>query len=137
MRVVVEASLIDVGDIQDGLRRNQVQIPEDLAFVLIEVERTNGVAFVEVFLDLLYRVANVDVFLARGLGVFLGFEELLLHRLEIGERQFGVDRLDIVDWIDRARHMRDIVVFETTHDVCDRIGLSNIGKELVAEALAL
>ena len=33
--------------------------------------------------------------------------------------------------------MSDVVVFETTHDVCDRIGFADVTEKLVAQALAL
>ena len=35
-----------------------------------------------------------------------------------------------------AHHMNDVAVLEAAHDLDDRVGLANVGEELVAEALA-
>ena len=63
--------------------------------------------------------------------------DLLLDGGEVGERQLGVDRLDVGDGIHLAGDMHDVVVLEAAHHVRDRIGLADVGEELVAEALAL
>ena len=63
--------------------------------------------------------------------------QLLLDGGEVGERQLGVDRLDVRDRVDAARDVHDVVVDEAAHDVRDRVGLADVGEELVAEALAL
>ena len=80
---------------------------------------------------------KVDIFLVCGLGIFFCLVQLFLDGLEIGQCEFGVDRLDVIERID------DLPVtcvtssfFETTYYVRDRICLSNIGKELIAEPLA-
>jgi hypothetical protein len=130
-------SAVDIRDVHDRLRRDQVQVFQDLAFVLVEVERAYRVAVREMVADLPDCVADVDVFLFRRLGVLLGLEQLLLDRLEVREREFRVDRLDVVDRVDPARDMRHVVIFETAHDVCDRIGFADVREELVAEPLAL
>ena len=56
---------------------------------------------------------------------------------EIGERQLGVDDLDVGDRIDLAGDVDDVVVVEAAHHVRDRVGLADVGEELVAEAFAL
>ncbi len=69
-------------------------------------------------------------------GVACRLVELLLDRLQVRKREFSIDRLDVVERIDRARHVGDVVIFETAHDVRDGIGLSDISQELVAEPFA-
>ena len=61
----------------------------------------------------------------------------LFHGLQIGQSQFGIDDLDIVQGIDLTGHVNDVTVFKTTYDVRDGIGLANIGEKFVAQALTL
>jgi hypothetical protein len=61
----------------------------------------------------------------------------LLHRRHVGQRELGVDHLDVGDRIDLVRDVDHVVVLEAAHDVGDRVGLADVGEELVAEALAL
>ncbi len=56
---------------------------------------------------------------------------------EIGERELGVDRLDVGDRIDPSGDVHDVVVLEAAHDMRDRIGLADRGQKLVAQSLAL
>ena len=69
---------------------------------------------------------------------FSTFDDLLVDRREIGERELGVDRLD-VGRPDRPcpPTCTTLSILEAAHDVRDRIGLADVGEELVAEALAL
>src|SRR5262249_14195225 len=40
-------------------------------------------------------------------------------------------------WINTSFHVRDVVIFETTKHMCDRIDLTNVRKELIAQAFTL
>ena len=60
---------------------------------------------------------------------------MLINRFEVGEREFRVDRIDVVQGIDRPRHMGNVVILEAAHDVGDRIRLPDVGEELIAEPL--
>ena len=51
--------------------------------------------------------------------------------------QFGIDDPDIAERVDITRDMHDVSILETAHDVRNRVGLTNIGKKLIAEPLAL
>ena len=62
--------------------------------------------------------------------------ELLFDDLEIRQRELGVDDFDVVARGDAVRHVHDVVVLETAHDVRDRVGLANVREKLVAETLA-
>ena len=57
--------------------------------------------------------------------------------VEIGQHQFGLDRLDIGDRRDLAVDMGDVVVDEAAHDMGDRVAFADRGEELVAESFAL
>ena len=61
----------------------------------------------------------------------------LLYRRHVGQREFGVDHLDVGQRIDAVGDMDDIAVFEAANDVGDRVRLADVGKELVAQAFAL
>ncbi len=60
-----------------------------------------------------------------------------LHRVEVGERELGVDDRDVRGGIDAPRHVHDVRVLEAAHHVGDRVHLADVREELVAEALAL
>ena len=61
----------------------------------------------------------------------------LLDGVEIGEQQFGVDDVDVVQRIDGAGDVDDLGVVEAADDVRDGIGGADVAEELVAEAFAL
>jgi hypothetical protein len=63
--------------------------------------------------------------------------ELLVDAGKIGERQFGVDRLDVRDRVDCPRDVHDVVVGKAAHDVRDRVRFADIGQELIAKSLTL
>ena len=61
----------------------------------------------------------------------------LLQRLQVGQDQLGRDRLDVALRRDVAVDVAHVGVGEDPHDLADRVGLADVGEELVAEALAL
>ena len=58
------------------------------------------------------------------------------RRFQVGQRQFGVDGLDIGNRIDLAVDVDDVVVLEAAHHMGDGVHLADMGQELVAQALA-
>ena len=74
---------------------------------------------------------------ARGLGGYCRPVQALLHRDEISEKQLGVDHLHIAHRVHRAVHVDDVFVDETPNHVSNRVDLSNMTQELIAQALAL
>jgi hypothetical protein len=61
----------------------------------------------------------------------------LLKGLHVGEDQLGVDRLHVAVRVDLAVDVRDVAVGEAAHHLRDRVGLADVGEELIAEPLAL
>jgi hypothetical protein len=61
----------------------------------------------------------------------------LLQRLEVGEDQLGGDRLDVGGGVDAAVDVHDVGIVEHAHDLADRVGLADVGQELVAQPRAL
>ena len=83
-------------------------------------------------------ISNVSLAsLSPPLAFFSKAGDALFEAVEIGEHQFGLDRFDIVERRDLARDMGDVVIFETAHDMGDSVAFADIGKKLIAEALAL
>ena len=60
-----------------------------------------------------------------------------LGLLEVGVDQLGLDRFHVRDGVDAAVRVHDVRVLVGADDVDDRVGLPDVGEELVAEALAL
>ena len=55
-------------------------------------------------------------------------------RAQISECQFGVDDFDVGDGVDFARNVNHIVIIKTAHNVCNGVGLADVGEELIAQA---
>ena len=90
------------------------------------------------FKDLLGLPDRVHVRLLDLLAAQVLFElrQHVLDGLHVGEDQLGVDRVDVVGRIHLAVDMHDVVVLERAHDLADRVGLADVGQELVAQAFA-
>ena len=69
--------------------------------------------------------------------LLLCFIDALRHGVQVGQDEFGGDHFNITHRIDAAHGVDHVAVFEAPHYMNDRVDLSNIGEELVAEALAL
>ena len=54
--------------------------------------------------------------------------------VEVGQRQLGVDDVDIVSRIHFVIHVDDVVVFEAANNVANRFGFADVGQELVTQA---
>lgn len=78
-------------------------------------------------------VGRLDLLAAQ---ILLQLRQRVLDGLQIGEDQLGVDGFNVVGRIDLAVDVHDIIVFEGTHNLADRVGFANVGEELVAQAFA-
>ncbi|AMO49774.1 Hypothetical protein AKI40_3394 [Enterobacter sp. FY-07] len=56
--------------------------------------------------------------------------------VQIGQRQLGIDNVNVFRWIHFVVHVDDIVVFKATYNVTDGFGFTDVGQELVAQAFA-
>ena len=72
-----------------------------------------------------------------GFGRALGLGVALFYGVEVGEEEFGVDDVDVVEGVDAAGDVDDFGVVEAADDVGDGIGGTDVAEELVAEAFAL
>src|SRR3546814_1879060 len=57
-------------------------------------------------------------------GLFCESGNALFEAFEVGQQQFGLDRLGIGDGIDLVLDMLDVVILETAQDMDDRIDRS-------------
>ena len=136
VRVVRETVLEHVRDVQHRLHRQQEQLAHQHAFLVRERDRARRPALVERRAQLLQRVdARLRVLVA-ALGHALVAGDGLVDRFEVGQRQFGIDGLDVGDRIDLVGDVDHVRVLEAAHHVRDRIDLADVGEELVAQALA-
>ena len=103
-RVVVEAVFRDVRHVHRRLHRQEEERLQQRALLGVEVRRARGTSLVEHLLDLLQDVEQALRFLvAPGAGQLVDLQYLLLDRGEVGQRELGVDRLDVRDRVHLAR----------------------------------
>ena len=100
-------------------------------------QRAHRLARIEVLTDALQQLALADRVLVAGLRRLLGALQAALDGLEVGERQLGVDHLDVGQRVDLAGDVHDVVVDEAAHHLRDGVRLADVREELVAEAFAL
>jgi hypothetical protein len=134
---VGEVGVLHVAREDRRLVGEQEELPRDRLLLRRHRHRQHRLAGVERRLDL----GQHGVLRRRGLLALLDVLgdalALLLHRLEVGEHQLGVDHLDVAHRIDRAGDVVDVLVVEAADHLDDGVDLADVGQELVAEALAL
>ena len=136
MRVVAEAVLEHVGHVHHRLEGQQEQVAHGGAVVLGQAQRPGRAAGVQAFADPRQHLDPRLRILVAGLGRAFRALQGLVHRLQVGQRQLGVDRLDVGDRVHPVADVDDIAILEAAHHVADRVHLSDVGQELVAQALA-
>ncbi|GAA3220338.1 hypothetical protein GCM10020256_26270 [Streptomyces thermocoprophilus] len=137
-RLVRQLLLVDVEDVEERLGGEQVQVVQEFGALaaLDDAVREERVALLQDLLGLLDRLdLGRDVLLDPGL--LLEPRQDLLDGLQVGEDQLGVDRLDVVLRRDLAVDVDDVLVLEGADDLADRVGLTDVREELVAQALTL
>ena len=70
------------------------------------------------------------------LDFFFKTRDGFFQSLQVGQNQLGVDGLEVVLWVDFARDVDDVGVGESSDDLCDCVGFTNVREELVAQTLA-
>ena len=138
VRIVGESGFIDVGDVHDGLERQQVQLAQVLAVILGERHGARRrVLSSRCACNFTSRSRAGIGLLVTALDGLAGTIHGLVDAGEIRKSQFGIDHVNVGDRIDATGHMHDVVVDEAAHHVRDRVGLADMRQELVAQALAL
>jgi hypothetical protein len=62
--------------------------------------------------------------------------DALLHAVEVGQHQLGLDGRNVVRRIDLAFDVDDVLILEAAHHVDDRVNLADVRQELVAKSFA-
>ena len=71
--------------------------------------------------------------LVAAFGRAFGLGEGRLQGLHVGQHQLDLDRLDVRERLDRARHVDHVGVLEAADDLEDGVDLADVAEELVAE----
>ena len=130
-----ELGVVDVEHVDERLGGQQVQLAQRLE---VEAGRRRRVAPALSTLERLARprrpwwrlpLASRTSFSSRG--------SAFSTRLQVGQDQLGVDRLDVVGRVDPAVDVGDVGVLEHPDHLADRVGLADVGQELVAQTLPL
>ena len=111
---------------------------EDAGFFLVlGLGQPRGLAFAQQ-LERLAEHRRGDLrFLVALRGLFHEGGDALFEAFEVGQQQFGLDRLGIGDRVDLVFDMLDVVILETAQDVDDGIDFADVAEELVAQPFAL
>ena len=136
-RIVFETLVIDVGNIDRRFGGHQTERLQQHEVFLIELHRTHRIAFVQLGTHFLQQGAEANRLLVTGLGGFSCTLYRFLNGVEIGQREFRMDGLDIGNRVYLARDVDHVVVDEAAHHVDDAVGFPNVGEELVTQALTL
>jgi hypothetical protein len=107
---------------------------DDRLVFIAEFECEGRLALIEVRHDHIDELNFLFRFLVAALGFLFAGRAAFFESRHVGEDELRVDDLDVADWVDRAEFVDDIVVFETTDHLNDRVSLADVGKELVAES---
>ena len=133
-----------VGAVDHALVRQEMEILQDRQdrIAVLARERTDGMALLEVLQE---RAAGLGLGTKRRLrlGFLLDAVVALLELFHVRQDEFRLDHLGIAGGIDRGGlvatllDVDDVIVFEATDDMQDRIALADVREELVAETFAL
>ena len=72
-----------------------------------------------------------------GLVELFDLDVTLFDGVEVGEQEFGVDDVDVVEGVDGSGDVDDLGVGEAADDVEDGVGGADVAEKLVAKAFAL
>jgi hypothetical protein len=132
-----ESGLIDIGDVDHRLRGQQMQLAQITPLIVAQGRGPHRYALIKQRAHALEQLTLQHSLLVAALGrlgrAIYGF----VRRRQIGERELGIDDLEIRQRIDATGHMDDVIILEATHHVGDRVDFADMGEELIAQALAL
>ena len=134
---LVGRGLLDVADVEDGLRGEQAEHLEQALLLGLALDEAGGLALAQERQGAVDEVEGFLGLLVVALGLLLERGDALLEAVEVGQHQLGLDGLDVGDRVDLALDMGDVRVLEAAHHMGDGVDLADIGQELVAEAFAL
>ncbi len=132
------ALLVDVADVEHGFVGQQIEVGDQLAVLLFELQFAGIAALFKQRLVLQQQFHGALGLLVAADGrLLLRLAEAVFDRLEVLELQLGVDHLLVAHGVDRAVDVGDVAVFEAAQHVDDRVRVADVAQELVAQPLAL
>jgi hypothetical protein len=132
----LEDAVVAIEDIDERLGGEQVELAQ-VGGVELRPRGTpeDGFPFFQDLLGLLVRLELGGVALL-DLDLLLEARDRVLQGLQVGQDQLGVDRLHVGGGVDLSVHVDDVGIVEGPHDLRDRVRLTDIREELVAQPLA-
>ena len=135
---VIEKTVFgNIRDVQGRLRRQQVQRCQLLPIFLFQGHGAHRQTPIQVGNHVLQKLLGSSGRTVAALGSAHRLGECLLHGPKIGQRQLGVDHLDIGGRIDLSCDVDHVRVLVASDHVGDGIGLPDMGEKLVTQSLAL
>ena len=134
---LVGGRLVDVADVEHGLRRQEPERLKEVVLLAADASRPRGPAFAQLRETALGERQQVLGVLVAALGLLLHRYDAPFETLEIGQHQFGLDRVDVGQGVDPSLDMGDVAVLEAANDMGDRVAFPDVGEKLVTEAFAL
>src|SRR5690606_3537208 len=132
----MDASLVNIGYIDDRFCRKQLQVGDSLPVIAVEVQRAYVFSFQQCFAAPGDRGDFLLDLGVTALGSLLEPLKFFLHRFEILKLQLRVDDLLIGHGIYPTVDVDNVVVVEAPDDVYDSVNLPDVGQELVPKAFA-
>ena len=128
--------LVDVCKHHDGLHGHEVQVVEVGAFLIVHLHGASRVALVHPGSDALHGlVLGRELLVA--LRILLKARQGLLHRGKVGQNKLSADDVKVALGVGAAVGTHNVGILKVAHDLADGVALTNVRKELVAQALAL
>ncbi len=134
---LVGRGFLDIADIKHGLGGEQAKRSKELFLLGLALHQPGGLALAQQGRAALTRESVSFASLSAPLARFFERDHALFEAFEIGQHQFGLDRLDIGGGVHLAFHMGDVAILEAAHHMDDGVHLTDIGEELIAEPFAL
>ncbi len=136
--IVLEPPFFDIGDVKHRFGRDQEELAQVDLLLLGKVERAHRPAFVQLRHAFFQHAdQQFGLLVTAGLGLLAVAVEGLFDGCHVGQRQFRIDHLDVMQGIDLAGDVHHVVVGKAAHHVHHGVRLADIGEELVAQAFAL
>ena len=132
---ILESFLRNVGDVEVGLAREQVEVADGRPLLLFQLDGPGELAVAEVR-EQFFAGGEFHLVALAHLALTRGFLQSPLHLLQIRERQFGVDDLDVSKRIGLACDMDHLVVLKAADHMRKRLHLPDVPKKLVPESFA-
>ena len=137
VQVAGKIRFAEIRRVDDRLVGKQGAVGNQLFFFLAAFKVAGGFSLAQPGVQTLEEGGLRQRLFIAALGRLFAAVDPTLHQVDIGKHQLQVDGLDIPRRADIPADMDDLTVPEAADDVDDGIHLPDVGKEFVAQTLAL